>query len=290
MRNGFSSIASVTEELSLPGMEGRLFVKRDDLIHPIVSGNKWRKLKYVIERAKQEGKMHLVTFGGAYSNHMVATACAGAVLGMKTSCFLRADEDIYNHYLHCARLYGMELIPTSREAYRDKTALYELNFGGDDKAYFVGEGGESEEAKKGVAEIIHELENEPDFIVHASATATTAAGLASGILQRGWNTQVMAVAVLKNAEEQRQKLRDQGFDSVVQVTDHFDFGGYARTNPELMDFISTFIARTGIMIDPVYTGKALYALQSIKPEGKVVFLHTGGTLGIFSDRFLQTKL
>lgn len=290
MSSGFSSIASVIGELNLPGMEGRLFIKRDDLIHPIVSGNKWRKLKFVIDRAKLVGKSHLVTFGGAYSNHMVATACAGAVLGMKTSCFLRADEDINNHYLQCARLYGMELIPTSRESYRNKKALYELHFGGNEQTYFVGEGGESEEAKSGVSEIITELDNEPDFIVHASATATTAAGLARGIIQRGWKTTILAVTVLKNAEEQRQKLKEQGLENVVQVIDDFNFGGYAKTNAELMDFIKSFIAKTGIMIDPVYTGKALYALEKIKPGGNVLFLHTGGTLGIFSDRFLQTKL
>jgi 1-aminocyclopropane-1-carboxylate deaminase len=285
----FSSISSRLEPLNLPGFEGRLFIKRDDLIHPIVCGNKWRKLKYLIRAAQEQGKNHLVTFGGAYSNHLLATACAGAALGLKTTCFLRADEDIDNHYLFAARLYGMNLIPTDRGAYRDKKSLFNTHFGQDVNAFYVAEGGESVEAELGIAELIDELDWEPDLIVHASATATTASGLAAGIVRKGWKTKVLSVAVLKNAEEQAQKLQTGGWSNVVSVNADYDFGGYAKTTFELMEFIRITVAQTGIMFDPVYTGKALFALNALKPEGKVVFLHTGGTMGIFSEAFMKIK-
>lgn len=273
----------------MPGFEGRLFIKRDDLIHPIVCGNKWRKLKYLIKAAQEQGKNHLVTFGGAYSNHLLATACAGAALGLKTTCFLRADEDIENHYLFAAKMYGMNLIPTERGAYRNKQLLFDQHFGHYKSAFFIAEGGESTEAELGVAEIIDELQQEPDVLVHASATATTAAGLARGIVRRGWKTKVLSIAVLKNAAEQTQKLQAEGWGNIVAVNADFDFGGYAKMNTELMQFLKTVVAQTGIMFDPVYTCKALFALNALKPEGKVVFLHTGGTMGIFSEPFMKIK-
>ncbi len=285
----FSSISSRLEPLNLPGFEGRLFIKRDDLIHPIVCGNKWRKLKYLIKAAQEQSKNHLVTFGGAYSNHLLATACAGAALGLKTTCFLRADEDIENHYLFAAKMYGMNLIPTDRGAYRNKQLLFDQHFGHYENAFFIAEGGESDEAELGVAEIIDELQQEPDVIVHASATATTAAGLARGIVRRGWKTKVLSIAVLKNAAEQTQKLQAGGWGNIVAVNADFDFGGYAKMNAELMQVLKNFVAQTGIMFDPVYTGKALFALNALKPEGKVVFLHTGGTMGIFSEPFMNIK-
>lgn len=271
-----------------------IFIKRDDLIHPIVSGNKWRKLEFAIKKALAENKNHLVTFGGAYSNHMVATACAGASLGLKTSCFIRGDElqGTANHYLFSAQLYGMELIPVSREQYRLKSTLFEEYFGTQAHTYFVAEGGESTEGIEGVEKIIAELEFVPDYIVHASATATTACGLGSGLQKiQAQNTQVLSIAVLKNKEEQTTKIENLGLQNICEIIEGFECGGYAKTNTELLLFCKDFIRQTGIMIDPVYTGKALFAMAqllkngTIDPHKKTVFLHTGGTLGIFSDKF-----
>lgn len=287
MKTGFHTHCSALEELYLNGFEGRLYIKRDDLIHPIVSGNKWRKLKFVIIKAQAEGKNHLVTFGGAYSNHLLATACAGATLGLKTSCFLRADEAIANHYLTAAKLYGMNLIPVSREGYRHKEELFREHFGADKQAYYVAEGGESTEAIQGVTEIIEELEFEPDYILHASATATTALGLGKGIQSKGWKTKVLAIAVLKNAAEQRDKVQQNNLSDTIDILDGFHHGGYAKTSEPLMLFLQQTIASTGIMLDPVYTGKALFALNEINPKGRIVFLHTGGTMGIFSDAYAK---
>lgn len=287
MISGFTMAASTLEALTLPGYEGRLKIKRDDLIHPIVSGNKWRKLKYLVQRAEREGKSRLVTFGGAYSNHMVATACAGAVCKLKTACFIRADEPLNNHYLAASRLYGMELIPVNREAYRQKHELYQAHFGKTDDTLFIDEGGASTEAQAGVADIMGEPGMDADWVLHASATATTAIGLGKGIVAGGLATRVHAVAVLNNAGEQREKIREAGLEDIVTVHEEFTLGGYAKTSDALMDFIRHTVAGTGIMLDPVYTGKALIALQQLNLPGNGIFLHTGGTLGIFSDVYLK---
>src|SRR5471030_868604 len=122
----------------------KVFIKRDDLIHPIISGNKWRKLKYILKRARAENKNHLVTFGGAYSNHLLATAAAAAKFGFKATGFVRG-EPVDNDTLFLCRLHGMQLIFVDRGPYRDKPALFQKHFGGDEDAFFVGEGGASAE-------------------------------------------------------------------------------------------------------------------------------------------------
>jgi 1-aminocyclopropane-1-carboxylate deaminase len=279
---------------------GRLenvFIKRDDLIHPVVSGNKWRKLKYHVEAMRAAGKSSLVTFGGAYSNHMVAAACVAATYRFRSSCFVRGQEILgdMNHYLRLARLYGMNFIPVEREMYRmDKRDLYELFCGLDKRSYFVDEGGAGPLGAKGVAEIIDELPFVPDFLYHASATGTTAEGLIMGTAKRSEfvNMTVRSVAVLKNAEEQRMKIEAAVGHAQRELLEGFEVGGYAKTSPELMQFVKQFIRETGILIDPVYTGKALWALKMdiasgrISDYDKVIFLHTGGMLGLFSEKMM----
>src|ERR1700743_669316 len=114
----------------------KVFIKRDDLIHPIISGNKWRKLKYLLKQAQAENKTHLVTFGGAYSNHLLATAAAAAKFGFKSTGFVRGEE-VTNDTLFLCRLHGMNLIFTYRESYRDKPALFDKHFGDDPDAFFI---------------------------------------------------------------------------------------------------------------------------------------------------------
>ncbi len=287
MSTEFDSLHAPLQPFQTKGIEGNVYIQRDDLIHPLVSGNKWRKLQYHILYAKQEGKNRLVTFGGAYSNHLLATAAAGAILGLKTTAFLRADESIDNHYLRAAQLYGMQLIPVSREDYRHKPELFARHFGEDPTAYCIAEGGAGEAAWEGVAGIVKALPFAPDYILHASATATTAIGLGKGIEACGYHTRVYAVAVLKNAEEQRRLIQEVGLSETVEVLDGYAFGGYAKTTDSLMDFVKSAIAQTGILFDPVYTGKALWALRDMALPGRGVFLHTGGSMGLFSEAFLK---
>lgn len=294
----FPLINAVTEQVFANSLskEHSIFFKRDDLIHSIVSGNKWRKLEHHIEAAKSQNKTHLVTFGGAFSNHMVAVACAGAVLGFKTSCFIRGEElnRNSNFYLQIAVLYGMHLIPVDRIDYREKKDyLFRTHFENNADCYCIPEGGGGEFGMLGVADIISELTFEPDYIIHASATATTASGLLLGLNKNGFkNTTLLPVNVLKNESEQLEKLNNLRLNQAFKLITGFEFGGYAKTSPELMVFIQKFISETGILIDPVYTGKALYALKSLCESGeissdkKVLFLHTGGMLGLFSEKMM----
>ncbi|MBM3400073.1 MAG: pyridoxal-phosphate dependent enzyme [Bacteroidetes bacterium] len=287
MSSEFDNLHAPLQPLKVKGIKGDVYIQRDDLIHPLVSGNKWRKLQYHILYAQQEDKTRLVTFGGAYSNHLLATAAAGAILGLQTTAFLRADEPIDNHYLRAARLYGMQLIPVSREQYRHKQELFTRYFDEEPNAYCIAEGGAGEAAWEGVAGIVKGLPFAPNYILHASATATTAIGLGKGIQACGYKTLVYAVAVLNNAGEQRQLIQEVGLSEIVEVLDGFAFGGYAKTTEPLMDFVKNTIAQTGILFDPVYTGKALWALRDLALPGTGVFLHTGGSMGLFSEAFLK---
>jgi len=283
----FDNLHAPLQPLKIKGIEGDVYIQRDDLIHPLVSGNKWRKLQYHILYAQQKGKSRLVTFGGAYSNHLLATAAAGAIMGLQTAAFLRADEPIDNHYLRAAQLYGMQLIPVSREDYRHKPELFARHFGEDLTAHCIAEGGAGEAAWEGVAGIVKSLPFAPDYLLHASATATTAIGLGKGIQACGYKTRVYAVAVLNNFEEQRHFIQEAGLSEIVEVLDGYAFGGYAKTSKALMDFVKSAIAQTGILFDPVYTGKALWALRDKALPGRGVFLHTGGSMGLFSEAFLR---
>src|ERR1700748_2051784 len=140
-----------------------VFIKRDDLVHPIISGNKRRKLKYLLNKAQAENKTHLVTFGGAYSNHLLATAAAAAKFGFKATGIVRGEE-VNNDTLFLCRLHGMNLIFTDRDSYRDKPALFKLHFANDNNAFFIDEGGASPLGAKGCSELVDELTEAYDHI------------------------------------------------------------------------------------------------------------------------------
>jgi len=270
------------------------WVKRDDLIDPYISGNKWRKLKYILSDAMSKGKSHLVTFGGAYSNHLVATAAAAARANLKSTAFVRGEE-VSNEMLVICKLFGMNLIFTDRAQYRNKQMLYQLNFGEDDTTYFIDEGGAGEEAVRGCAEIISELPSQYDHIFCAAGTGTTAAGLLRGINQHQLSTQLHIIPVLKGGAflaSEIDKYEDD--NNHLKLHTDYHFGGYAKTTPELLNFIKTFTASTGILIDPVYTAKMFYAIYDLanknyfKSHEKVLAIHTGGLLGILGmkDKFI----
>ena len=265
----------------------QLFVKRDDLIDPYISGNKWRKLKYILKKAEELNKTHLITFGGAFSNHLVATAALASRIKFKTTAFVRGEE-VTNQMLLLCKLYGMNLIFTDRESYKNKTKLFDDYFANDKNAFFVDEGGACLEATVGCAEIIDELEDTYDHIFCAAGTGTTASGLLNGIQKHKFNTKLHIVPALKGADfilDEMQKYSTVS-DQLVLHTD-YHFGGYAKTTPELIEFIKDFVSETGILIDPVYTAKMFYAIkdlqqkQIINKEDKILAIHTGGLLGLF---------
>ncbi len=269
-------------------------IKRDDLIHPIISGNKWRKLKYVLQQAQAQNKTHLVTFGGAYSNHLLATAAAAAKFGFKATGVVRGEE-VENDTLFLCKLHGMQLIFTDREGYRDKQALFKKFFANDRQAFFIDEGGASAEGAKGVSELVNELPQTYDNIFCACGTGTTAAGIINGVTAKGLPTQFNAVTVLKNGDFMRDEI-NRFLTSPTQYALHTDyhFGGYGKTTPELIGFIKQFVTQTGILIEPIYTGKMLYAIYDLAakdhfaPGSKILAIHSGGIWGLLGmkDKFL----
>ncbi|WP_207422906.1 1-aminocyclopropane-1-carboxylate deaminase/D-cysteine desulfhydrase [Desertivirga brevis] len=282
-------IYSPEEKIILPEIEIhdiQLTLKRDDLIHPFISGNKWRKLKYNLIKANKEEKAHLVTFGGVWSNHLLATACAAAKFRFKSTAFVRGEE-VSSDILFFCRMFGMNLIFTDREDYREKEALFEKYFGNDKAAFFVDEGGAGREAAEGCSEIIRELRGTYNHIFIAAGTGTTAAGLINGTLTYKHPAMVHVVPVLKGADFLKTDIRNLMLeDQDFEFHDNYHFGGYAKTNPELIEFVKTFTTKTGIMIEPVYTGKMLFALTDlitkgeIKAGSKILAIHTGGLFGI----------
>ena len=264
----------------------KLFIKRDDLIDPIISGNKWRKLKFVLRDARSLGKSHLVTFGGAYSNHLLATAAAAAKFGFSSTGIVRGEE-VNNDTLFLCRLYGMNLLFTDRDSYRDKLALFTQYFGSDTDAYFIDEGGASVLGAQGVSELIGELPETFDHIFCACGTGTSAAGIINGISDAKLSTNFHGVPVLKNGEFLRTDI-DAYLNNPADYKLHTDyhFGGYAKTDEALISFIKNFTSSTGILIDPVYTGKMLFAIYDraaksyFKPGDKILAVHTGGIWGL----------
>jgi 1-aminocyclopropane-1-carboxylate deaminase len=271
-----------------------VFIKRDDMIHPIISGNKWRKLKYILLQAKAQNKTHLVTFGGAYSNHLLATAAAAARFGFKATGIVRGEE-VQNDTLFLCRLHGMQLIFTNRENYRDKPALFKKYFTDDTDTFFIDEGGASPEAAKGCSELVNELNQSYDYIFCACGTGTTAAGIINGINQHNLSTQFNAIPVFKNGGFIKDEI-DKFLlaPTNYQLHTNYHFGGYGKTTNELIKFIKQFVTDTGILIEPVYTGKMLYALYDLaakdhfKPGSKILAIHTGGIWGLLGmkDKFL----
>lgn len=287
----FANLHSPLQKLTT-SLLNDLWVKRDDLIDPYISGNKWRKLKYILEDAVAKDKNHLVTFGGAYSNHLVATAAAAARSGLKATAFVRGEQ-VENEMLILCKLYGMQLIFTSREDYKNKQVCFDTHFQNDTHAYFIAEGGASAEAVSGCAEIISELPVDMAHLFCAAGTGTTAAGLLKGIQEAGLSTRLHVIPVLKGGDFIREEMA-----RYVNITDHlvihtdFHFGGYAKTKPELISFMKGFIAQHGLLIDPVYTAKMFFAIQRLagentfNPDEKLVALHTGGLLGIMGMKAL----
>lgn len=254
------------------------------MIHPFISGNKWRKLKYILSYAETQNKKHLVTFGGVFSNHLLAIACAAAKFGFRSTGIVRGEE-VHNDVLMLCKLFGMNLQFTDRSSYRDKPALYKTHFAADSDAIFIDEGGAGEPGVRGCSELLSELQENYDHIFCAAGTGTTAAGIVRGVKEHSLASIVQVVPVLKDGgflKTEIERYTDQPFS----IHPDYHFGGYAKTTPELLTFIQTFCKSTGILIEPVYTGKMFFALYDLikkdnLPAGsRILAVHTGGLTGI----------
>ena len=270
-----------------------LVIKREDKIHPFVSGNKFRKLKYNISEAKNQQKNSLLTFGGAFSNHIVATAVAGNLSGFKTIGIIRGDElakDLEktllgNSTLKEAHKNGMEFKFVSREMYRNKTSevfIKELrNEFGD--FYLIPEGGTNALAIKGCEEILTEKDSEFDYICSAIGTGGTISGLINSAKK---HQKILGFPALKGSFLQKEIEDLVSIQNNWRLQTEYHFGGYGKYNPELIRFINKFKAITNIPLDPIYTGKMLYGILEMIKEGyfkensRILAIHTGGLQGI----------
>jgi 1-aminocyclopropane-1-carboxylate deaminase len=281
-------INSPIEEIKHPDFEQKgiqVFVKRDDLIHPYISGNKWRKLKYILSEAEALKRKHLVTFGGAYSNHLLATACAAAKFGYHSTGFVRGENQDNPTLLLC-QLFGMKLEFIDRESYQYKRELFYKYFKQDLNAFFIDEGGAGEAAVKGCSELIDELNDNYDHIFCAAGTGTTAAGILKGIEKNQLPSKLNVIPVLKGADFLKEDIANFSGSRSFNFHPDYHFGGYAKTTPELIEFIKSFTSSTGILIDPVYTGKMFYSIFDLiskdvfPPGSRILAIHTGGSFGI----------
>jgi 1-aminocyclopropane-1-carboxylate deaminase len=247
----------------------RLFLKRDDLINPEIPGNKWRKLSYNLEAARTQGHGLLLTFGGAYSNHVRATAAAGYHFGFSTVGVIRGEEHLpLNPVLAYAVSRGMRLTYLDRAAYRDKTSPDVIaglrdRFG---RFYLLPEGGSNELAARGCAEIPAEISQPFDFICCPCGTGGTLAGLAQGL---GEGRRAVGFSVLKGGEflaRQVAGLQALAFGAASgnwAIEYGFHFGGFARRGPLLDRFIAEFAGRHGLELNWIYTAKMMYGIYAL---------------------------
>lgn len=261
----------------------QIHIKREDLIHPFISGNKWRKLRYVLEDAGRKECKRLVSFGGPWSNHLVALACAGASSGFATTGIVRG-EPVDNVVMRLCTMWGMQLEFVSREQYQHKQEYFERRYPHSD-AYFIDEGGRGELGMRGCMDIVPKG-GLYTHILCAVGTGTTLAGIAKAALAQGMKAE--GICVLKHAEGLTDDIsRMSGLPATVHHQYHR--GGYAKTDPELLQFIQTFASGTGILLDQVYTGKLMMAVFDLIDMGyfsskdNVLVVHTGGLTGLISQ-------
>ena len=261
-----------------------LTVKRLDMVHPQISGNKFYKLKYNFIEAQQQGFTKILTFGGAYSNHIAATAFASHQFGFESVGIIRGEELAHkklNQTLQTAQDFGMQLHFVSRNEYRlkqqiDYLAHLEQQY---PQHYVIPEGGTNQLAIRGCMEILTTDDlNNFDLICTAVGTGGTITGLieASTAQQK-----ILGFSALKGTfltDEVAQLTQKNNWE----ITDEFCFGGYAKTTPELMQFIQRIEQQHDIVLEQIYTAKMLYGIEQmilqakITPNQRVLIIHTGG--------------
>ena len=301
-----SILESQNQQVFLPILEEKkveLFIKREDLIHPFVSGNKFRKLKYNLQEAKKLKKKALFTYGGAFSNHIVATAVAGKIAGFKTFGIIRGDELgkkleetlEENATLREAHNNGMKFQFVSREQYRQKSSFGFVekmkNKWGD--FYVIPEGGTNCLAVDGCEEILNKEDSEFNYICSAVGTGGTISGLINASKK---NQKIIGFPALKGNFLSEEIKKYVGRKKNWSLQKAYHFGGYAKHNEELITFINNFTAETGVLLDPVYTGKMLFGILDLIEKGdfsegsKILAIHTGGIQGIAGvNQILEKK-
>lgn len=264
----------------------KLFLKREDLMHPTISGNKFRKLKYNILHAKSENAHTLLTFGGAFSNHIEALSYAGIVHDFNTIGIIRGEElanQSLNPTLSRAKNNGMNLIFVTREEYKKRYQDdYLQNLSQKFDAFVIPEGGTNELAIKGCEEILTEEDKSFDYVCCPIGTG----GTISGLINSSNNSQrVIGFSALK-AESLSEEISRRSKKDNWELNSDYHFGGYAKVSRELIQFINEFKHRENISLDPVYTGKMMFGIIDLIQKGRfkkntsILAIHTGGLQGI----------
>ena len=280
------AFANITvEKNSIPLFKDKgvdISVLRLDKIHPIISGNKWFKLRFYLEEAKQLQKKTIVTFGGAYSNHIVATAAAGKMNALKSIGIICGEEaSNLSPTLLQAKEQGMDLIFISRKEYKEKKIPEELQ---SNEYYFINEGGYGKKGAEGAANILDHCEKRN--LTHyccAVGTGTTMAGLIKASLP---GQTVIGISVMKNNFELDENVKSLlNGENNFRIIHDYHFGGYAKYTLELIGFMNEFYRQTTVPSDFVYTGKLFYAVNHLvqnnffPPESKLLIIHSGGLQG-----------
>lgn len=279
---------SSNQKISIENTSVSLYIKREDLLHPLMSGNKFRKLKYNLAQAKEENKETLLTFGGAFSNHILAVAAAGNEYGFNTIGIIRGEElkDKYldNPTLKKAQELGMMFEFVSRETYREKSSSKFIEsliakFG---DIYVIPEGGTNSLAVSGCEEILDSTDEIFDYICCPVGTGGTISGLIN--CSKG-SQQVLGFPALKGGFLREDICKFASKSNWNLITD-YHFEGYGKVSEELIRFINEFYHNHKIPLDPVYTGKMAFGVldlisKNYFPENsKILMIHTGGLQGI----------
>lgn len=267
--------------------EVEVFIKREDMIDPEISGNKWRKLKYNLMEAKSKGFSSILTFGGAYSNHIAATAAACQSFSFNSIGIIRGDElnEESNPTLQQAATNGMNLKFISRKDYQKRNdpnwvKFLEESYG----SFVIPEGGTNVLALHGVQELVDEIQEDFDLIFCAVGTGGTLSGIVNSLKP---HQRALGISTLKGATYLESIISELTSSSIQWKLNHdYHFGGYARFDSHLIDFINDFYLKTNIPLDPIYTGKMMYACMDLikkdnfSPGSRIVCVHTGGLQGI----------
>jgi 1-aminocyclopropane-1-carboxylate deaminase len=269
----------------------KLFLLRTDLNHEFISGNKLFKLKYNIEEAQKQNKDTLLTFGGAFSNHIAATAAAGKEYGFKTVGIIRGEEsEILNPTLQFAIAQGMKLYYVSREKYKSKHMIEYSNLLDQQFSNFflIPEGGANLLGIKGCKEIISHIHISFDFVISACGTGTTLTGIISSLKR---NEKAIGFQVLKGENYMKNEVDHWLIQSGEknknnwEINEDYHFGGYAKRDTKLITFISKFEKEHAIPLDFIYTGKMMYGIYDLIKKGLfkkgtvIIAVHTGGLQG-----------
>ncbi len=274
------------QRLDLPLFEAsrlECWIKRDDKIHPFVSGNKLRKLYPILEEAIKRKVKSVTSYGGAYSNHLLALACLGAQLGINTKGIVRG-EPVKNHVLQLCKLWGMQLEFLDRESYRNQRKVDQLFW--DDATLIIPEGANCAEAIEGASEFWQELDGQSfDYVIDTVGSGSSVKGLLKAIPE---DTTIEAIMCV-NDDSLGKDLSELG----ATVHSGYSLGGFAKFSDELIAQCRSFSSQTGILLDPIYTGKLWMALSDLVDRdyfdkgSRILMVHSGGLTGWLSDTLME---